>query len=300
MAKETLHDDAQVVEVRDEGEKEQWGRSRLFFREGGKWTLRTKALGASAAVVFAALMIPQFFVEDSSASQGSVKSPLSADAPLQSSTSDLEKYDVAKESRPTKGGGVSKASLRFTAPMLVSRPRNVTIPPGAMVEARLISGASNGLVRAELSESLRQSGETLMGEGTVLVGQGMSNEDRLTISFSQAVFKDGTVAAVQAQACDRSDQIVGLKGSKIGNKAINIAGAIGLGFVGGFSEGLQDTRGQQGVAVRPPSLRNALLNATATTALEQSKNLMSDLKDQKPVIEVPAGEEICIIFGGAQ
>lgn len=132
------------------------------------------------------------------------------------------------------------------------------------------------------------------------MGQGSSTEERLYVAFTQAVFRDGSLAAIEAQACDRADKIVGLKGSKLGSKLVNILGSIGLGFVGGFSEGLQETQGQQGVAVRTPSLKNALLNGTATTALEQSKNLMSDLKEQRPIIEVQANEPICVIFGGGR
>ncbi len=297
MKKDLLNDEPQVVAVQDDGENEQWGRHRLFFREGGKWSLKTKAVGVVAAVVFAALVLPQFFMEDKYAPASvAAKATLSADPSTQASTSDLETYDSFKGASkiPTR----RSKNQRFTAPQVVGRPRNVRIPPGAMVSARLVSGASNGLIRAELTEVLSQNGESLLEEGTVLVGQGSSNEERLMVAFSQAVFRDGTVANVQAQACDNSDKIVGLKGSKIGNKVVNIAGSIGLGFVGGFSEGLQDTQGQQGVAIRPPSLKNALLNATATTALEQSKNLMSDLKEQRPVIEVPSGESICVIFGG--
>lgn len=297
MAKELLNDEPQVVAVQDDGENEQWGRNRVFFRDGGKWTLKSRTVGIASAIVFTALILPQFFMEDKYASVVvAAKATLSADPSTQASTSTLEKYNTNEKA--TKTGGRSGKAVKYTPPQLVGRPRNVLIPPGAMAEARLVSGASNGLIRAELTETLSQSGESLLEEGTVLVGQGSSNEDRLMVAFSQAVFRDGTVANIQGQACDRSDKIVGLKGSKIGNKAINIAGSIGLGFVGGFSEGLQDTQGQQGVAVRPSSLKNALLNATATSALEQSKNLMSDLKEQRPVIEVPAGEPICVIFGG--
>jgi hypothetical protein len=297
MAKDLLNDEPQVVAVQDCGENEQWGKNKLFFREGGKWTLRTKVVGVVAAVIFTALMLPQFFMEDKNASVViAAKATLSADPSTQTTTFALEKYDSTQA--PVKVLRSAGKNQRFTAPQVVVRPRNVTIPPGAMTEARLVSGASNGLIRAEVTESLSLNGESLLPEGTILVGQGSSNEERLLVGFSQAVFKDGSVAGIQGQACDTSDRIVGLKGSKIGNKAINIAGSIGLGFIGGFSEGLQDTQGMQGVAIRTPSLKNALLNATGVTALEQSKNLMSDLKEQRPVIEVPAGESICVIFGG--
>jgi len=292
-----LVSDAQVVAVSDDGEKQQWGNNPFFFKDGGKWTLKTKQVAIATGVVFAALMIPQFFVEAPSTDQTSAKPTLIADPSVPSQTTALEAYNPVEKSVARATGNVVR---KFTAPQVVARPRNVAIPPGAMVNATLISGASNGLVRAELTDSLTQSGETLLEEGTVLVGQGSSTEERLFISFTQAVFRDGSLATIEAQACDRKDKIVGLKGSKLGNKLVNVLGSIGLGFVGGFSEGLQDIQGQQGVAVRTPSLKNALLNGTATTALEQSKNLMSDLKEQRPIIEVQADEPICVIFGGGR
>ena len=90
---------------------------------------------------------------------------------------------------------------------------------------------------------------------------------------------------------------MGLKGSKLGSKALSLAGSLGLGFLGGLSDGLQDSEGQQGVLVRQPSLKNALLNATATTALEESQQMMSDLKNNIPVIEVPSGTSFYLLFG---
>jgi hypothetical protein len=299
MTKDLINDDPQVIAVRDDGEKQQWGKNHLFFREGGKWTLKGKTVGIGAAVVFAGLLLIQVFVDDSpTSSTSSAKTALLAELSTQTSTLSPERYESTSVTKKSPRGHSVAVGHKFTAPQIVARPRNIPIPPGAMVEGRLVSGASNGFIRAEITETLSQNGETLLEEGTILVGQGTSNEDRLMVGFSQAVLRDGTVASVQAQACDRSDKIVGLKGSKLGNKAVNIIGSIGLGFVGGFSEGLQDTQGQQGVAVRSPSIRNALLNATGATALEQSKNLMSDLKEQRPVIEVPAGEPIYVIFGG--
>ena len=183
---------------------------------------------------------------------------------------------------------------------MISRPRDLgSIPPGSLFWAKLVTGASNGLVRAVVIRPLSVNGDTKISTGSTLVGTGSSTEDRLFIHFTQVVFKDGTMGNITGEACDKSDKIVGLKGSKLGNKAVNIAGSIGLGFVGGFSEGLQDSEGQQGVVIRRPTVRNALLNATAATALEQSKDLMSDLKNRVPIIEVPEGTELCVITGGS-
>lgn len=194
-----------------------------------------------------------------------------------------------------------KNSVKFAGASIIARPIDLTkIPPGSILDAKLITGASNGLVRAEATSSLSSAGELLIPKGSILVGNGNSTDERLFVRFNQVVFKDGAIAALEAHACDKSDKIVGLKGSKVGTKALNIAGSLGLGFLGGFSEALQESEGQQGAVVRKPSIKNALLNGTATTALEQSKNLMSDLKDRTPIIEVDAGTEICVIAAGSQ
>lgn len=199
----------------------------------------------------------------------------------------------------TKGIAETPAPKRpkLIGATVVLRPMDLSkIPPGSLLDAKLITGASNGLVKAEVLSPLKSAGELLIPSGTTLVGKGTSTEERLFVRFNQAVFKDGSIASINAHACDMSDKIVGLKGSRVGTKALNLTGSIGLGFLGGFSEALQDTKGQQGAVVKDPSLKNALLNGTASTALEQSKNLMSDLKDRTPIIEVPQGTDICTIF----
>jgi hypothetical protein len=283
----------------------QWGADWFFRRDGNKTLVNAAALkwtGAVGVVVFAALQ----FSDSGTVSASSGLRPEPIDVPPPSSSSMQHEFPVVVErplatqadsnGRPRRGG-----VLKLAGPQLIARPRNLAaIPPGSLVKATLVSGASNGPAKAKLEEPLIVNGDLLLEEGAVLVGQGNSTEERLMLSFTQVVFRDGSFGNVQAQACDSSDQIVGLKGSRIGTKTLSLAGSVGLGLVGGLTEALQDTQGQQGVAVRPPSLRNALLHATATTALDQSRNLMSDLKEERPVIEVPAGTILSVLFGGGQ
>ena len=51
------------------------------------------------------------------------------------------------------------------------------IPPGLLLKAKLVSGASNGPVRAEATDELNLNGETLVPTGAILVGSGHSTED---------------------------------------------------------------------------------------------------------------------------
>jgi hypothetical protein len=302
-----MSDEPKVEAVRDHGEKSQWGRKHFFARDGGKRTLNAKKFVIGVGFLFLLLAVAQFVFNKEGNSRNFGESQI----PLPATLSD-KKIDIpplgAKTPTPAvsalKNGKSNRAKRandtpKWTGPQVIARPRDLSkLPPGVIATAELITGASNGPVRAELSDSIIVNGETLIDAGSVLVGQGSSGDDRLSVSFSQVVLRDGTVGNISAQACDSSDKIAGLKGSKIGTKAVNIAGSVGLGFVAGMSEGFQDTQGQFGATVRPPSMKNALLNGLSTTAAEQSRELMSDLKNAKPVIEVRQGTKICVIFDG--
>ena len=120
-----------------------------------------------------------------------------------------------------------------------------------------------------------------------------------TIRFSQVVHQDGAFETIDGQACDAEDKIPGLKGSKVGNQAIKLATGIGLNFVGGMTTALQDTQGEAGAVVAKPTLKNAMLNGAATATLDQGREVMSDIRNKQPVIEVPAGTPVYILFQGS-
>jgi hypothetical protein len=86
----------------------------------------------------------------------------------------------------------------------------------------LATGASNGPVKAILTEGLTISGEELIEPEAVLLGTGQSTEERLFIHFDKVVFKDGSMASIQADAADSSDKTPGLKGSKVGQYALRL------------------------------------------------------------------------------
>ena len=153
-------------------------------------------------------------------------------------------------------------------------------------------------MRAQVTESLTSGGETVVEEGAILLGSGQSGEDRLAIRFSQMIHADGAVDTIDGQACDAGDKIAGLKGSQVGSHGLKLATGIGLSFVGGMTTALQDTQGQSGAVITRPSLKNAMLGGAATATLEQSRDVMTDLKNKPAPIEVPAGAEIYVLLQG--
>jgi type IV secretory pathway VirB10-like protein len=288
-----MSDEIKVEAVSDNTARFQWARKLLYRRDATKETLITKYVfllfGAFFGIATLLLMV-----------QGLGETPPIKAHTLIGALAELvaipSKDQVAAGTAAAlKAAGRGKVVARFGGPQLVTRPL-MKIPPGTMVKARLVSGASNGPVRAEVSEALTWNGEPLLPAGTILLGTGSSTDDRLNIQFSQIVFPDGSFQTAQANACDASDKIPGLKGSKLGNYALKLGASVALDFAGGLSKGLQSQQSGFGVAYAKPTVKNALLNGAATASLDQSKQIMSNLQNQVPAIEVPEGTIIFVMF----
>lgn len=234
---------------------------------------------------------------------GGVKTPEASDVSNARYNSKFDSYSESQESQNLKENGrkqVSRRSTNLPGIQKIDRAIIANIPPGSQVRAVLVTGASDGLVRASVTEELKIQGETFIPTGAILLGHGQSAEDRLMIQFTQMTFKDGTTKSIQGQAADSEDQIAGLKGSKVSRYAIKYAAAIGLNFVGGMADGLQNRQAVGGAVVATPDARNALLNGTSRAAIEAANDQMSNLKNQKPVIKVEPGKEILVIFDGGR
>lgn len=202
------------------------------------------------------------------------------------------------EAHPNKGKRHSETKVVYSGPQVIYREVG-SIPPGTMVKARLLTGASDGPVRAKLVNDIIVNGERVIESESIILGSGSSTEDRLLIRFDRLVKKDGTAMPIQAQAFDGKDRIAGLRGNKVSTEMSKLAAGIGLNFVGGMSDALQETEVKGGMAVKSSSMKNALLNGAARAALDQSKYLISSYKDKAARIEVEKSRVIYIMFDGS-
>lgn len=299
-----MGEDTEVKFSRDNGSKRQWATGLFYRKDGRKRTLAAKpVLGfLGGFFLFGIICI---FLQDSPTPQSSEKSQFKAEDQLtQGESHDIAEYQYNEQKvNDQKSPGTHavrrpQKPVRYSGLQVVARTTKLIVPPGRMVKAKLLSGASNGPVRAKLLDDIEVDGEVLMDAGAIVVGNGSSTEERLMIRFNQLV-AGAKVYQIQAQACDEEDQVVGLKGSTVGNHALKLAAGIGLNFAGGASMALQESDVKGGVEVKKSSMKNALLNGAAQASLEQARNMMSDLKSQQPVIEVPAEHEFFLMFQGA-
>jgi len=232
-----------------------------------------------------------------------IKAPETSEVSSSQNQFALDNYSIEKERN-----SISEKNKRKVARIVVKLPgiqkidriKSGQIPPGSEVRAILLSGASNGLVKVEVLDSLKIRGETFIMASDILIGQGQSTEERLYIKFNQVVHKNGTFEPIQAQAVDNEDKIIGLKASKFGRYAYKYGAAVGLNFVGGMTEGLQDRTivGQQ--VVTTPNARNALLSGASKAAIEMANEQMTDLRNHPPPITIDAGQEIIVVFESSQ
>ncbi|MDZ4661309.1 MAG: TrbI/VirB10 family protein [Pseudomonadota bacterium] len=298
-----MDEEVKVSLVGDDGHKRRWGLENLLYRkEGRKLSINVKVTAWMFCLFILAgsaySIISEFFKP--TPTENSV--PIAFTEQMGSRSSGSEKIQIpsgnSEFNRPAPTGSKSKVVVYYSAPQVIGRPNLGKIPPGTMVKAKFITGASNGPLKAMLVEALAINGEDIAPEGTTLVGSGSSGDDRLSVQFTKLVFRDGKSQSIQAQGCDLSDQTVGVKGKKLSKYAVLLATGAGLNFLGGVAEGLQETQVQNGVATKKSDLKNAALNGASKSALDLSTDVLSDMKSKKSVIQVESGKEFYVLFEG--
>jgi hypothetical protein len=170
------------------------------------------------------------------------------------------------------------------------------LPVGTEAKAILVSGASNGMVKAKLVEPMLVEGEPVLPEGSVVFGHGKSTEERLFVEFTKAILPSGETYSIIAQAFDGSDKILGLKGALVGSKTKKLAMGMALGFMGGMADGLQNTSATSIFNIgQRPSVRDAALAGSAKATLDQSQMYLDQVKNSPDIIEVNQGTEFYVI-----
>ncbi len=262
---------------------------RSFFKKDGyksvvRWSRVTK-VAVVGAVALSALSVWR---------PGSQKKPVPLLPSQPKSTPPSDSLPLEEERTIPQPKTRKRPIERWRGPALILRPA-VPIPPGSVVKSVLLDAATEGPVRAKTLESLHILGEEAISQGALLLGSATSAEDRIHISFHHLMGKDGGTIPFHGTAMDLTDQWVGLPAESLESKALELAGALGLHFLGAASLGLQETDVKGGVAFHKNTLPNALLNGASQVSLEEARSLAEGLKSKKPRLKVHAGKEFLLV-----
>jgi hypothetical protein len=259
----------------------------------GRWQLRV--------VVYAVLVLALISIISPGISKRAIEK-LGIDAPQvfrepeQKSPYVPPIYDpIAAQKKATLAIKSTGSDYRYSKLEVLNFIDHKNIPPGAEVLAKLISGASNGLIKAELTEDLKFDGDVFLPRRTILIGKGTSSNERLYIEFNKAVAPGNKAQKIFAEGFDFNDRLVGLKGKKVSDYAFKIAASSGLVFLGAMAEGLQEDQGLNPLGSRKKSMHDAALQGVATSTAEQGRRLI-DSMDNQTKIEVRSDTSIIIIF----
>lgn len=282
----------EVKVTRDDGYKKQWAKGLFYRREGIKLVFKhehTKKLIVALFILVTVVVLLQDDPTFETELSVGVSSPehISPSIPIE-----LENFDKSKPKNRVHKRKTFKVEKLF----LISRSNKMEIPLGTQARAILLTGASNGPVKAKLLEDVELAGEIYIEEGSILWGTGSSTTERLVVVFTKFVTKDGEAKDIAANAYDASDEILGLKGSIIGRTSKKIAAGAGLGVAGALKT-MQQAENLGGVAVVKPTLGNAMLNGASTAALGLAEQELEELKNKQTIIEVEKGTEIIVVFG---
>ena len=292
-----MENNEQVKVTSEKSIATQFGKGTLYHVTDKQNQKRNSLLGTVAVMIAVSIGILKGSPQKEKQSDGGFSPP---ETTSQSNPIDLPLYSYRDDEAKNKGEknkGVAQKIIKYSGPKLIGRPKLSAIPPGAMIEAVLTTGASNGPgIRAKSTKPLIVGGEVIFQEGALFLGQGQSTDEGLVVQFTKIVFDDGSSQTIQAVAADFEDKIPRLRGSKVGQYALKLATSAGLNFLSGMSDGFQENDVQGGVAVNRPTVKNALLNGTSQAALDLSNETLSSIKDKAPVVEIKVGTPIYITF----
>ncbi len=288
--------DDEDVGIEREGRVWRWGEDSYFLRWNGLKNPISKTLIKAAlfpvAIIFGVLI---YFTSPNIEYSSGKYTELAA--PNFTQDSPIANLPILKSSTylgPTKGNSQSTPAIPKIS--VVNLRSLLDLPVGSEAKAVLVSGASNGLVKARLVTSMLVDSEPVLPEGTTIVGRGISTEERLFVEFSKAIMPTGESVSIRGHGFDVGDKILGLKGSFVSTRTKKMGLAIGFGLIGGMADGMQ-TSGDPSFwgAPQKRSVRDSALSGASKAALDQSQVYLDEMKNAPNIIEVKQGTEFYLI-----
>lgn len=172
-----------------------------------------------------------------------------------------------------------------------------SLPAGELVYGKLLNRL---VVGTEDSPALAVVQVSKIGwlRGLRLMGKARqsSTPGRINLDFERVLLKTGRAVPLQAVGMDESGAL-GLSADVFSGKALLVAGSMVGSFLSGYASGHQTNNTNAfGFSQASPTGRNSLLQGVAQTAADQSKRLIDEATEEKPVLVVSPGAAISILI----
>ncbi len=195
-----------------------------------------------------------------------------------------------------------KRNLSETFSPIKIYSRNVIkdIPEGSIAKVKLRNTVlPDTMAEAVLIKNLKINGEMLIPKGTRFFGVSKEENQRLVIHFKKMILPTGEKFKFQGYSHRSKDNSYGLKSTVIGPRALSALASTGLYFVSGFSEGQLD-RMKSGQHAPKSSFKNGVYMGASKASLEQSRQILSNLKDRQRILKVSKGRRFNLVFSNEE
>lgn len=122
--------------------------------------------------------------------------------------------------------------------------------------------------------------------------------ERVQIECTHLVAPSGKTFQTKAVVTDKNGSL-GLKAQVLSQKGLLVAGAIGTGFLSGTAAALQPDQYSQSQSLgfqKAPSARNLILQGVAQSSLDQSKRLIEQATNEKPILILNPQTPVALYF----
>ena len=168
------------------------------------------------------------------------------------------------------------------------------------MRARVLMNASDGPIKLQSTENLILQSTSVIPQNSSFFGTAVSRGNRLFIKLNSLVFPNNSQYSLQAQALDFEDKKIGVRGSRLGNKALKAFGVFSLNVLSqsGMALSKKEYLGgsDSGEVHIKPSLENALLYGASSASSESIKDYSKELKNTPSQVLVKQGRKVLILF----
>ncbi len=181
--------------------------------------------------------------------------------------------------------------LRVHSPL-----RNNRLPAGKLLFGKLLNrlvvggDGSPAILELDVAQGWT-SGLRVMG-----MARQAGTPGRVQIECKRLLLRTGCALAMDAITLDASGA-AGLEAEIISGKLLATFGSIAGSFVSGLASAQQSQSVNAfGMSTTPPTGRNALLQGVAQTSADQSKRLIEEATQEKPILIVEPGVEVVVML----
>ena len=213
-----------------------------------------------------------------------------------------------EEHHSAAAGGRKHMQINYRAKQVIERTdfSGPALPMGTEFIGRLMTAIDTrdaaSFIKIEVPYGGSFQGNELLPKNSILfaVVRYDGNGEKVFLDIQSGTYPNGQQFKIRGQALDAKDFSPGIRGDFHGMLSNRVAGELGLNFVTGLTDTLQEKESLGGGGFAPgsvtakPTLKNGFLVGVSKVTDSEAQRMSSELSGQKPYITIEEGKELIV------